>query len=196
MARQEIDPRLMAPEPSRRRVAVGAAVVLVLVGLGVSVLSALLAPRGESVELAAAPSGPPPSILVHVLGAVARPGLYELAEGSRVVDALTAAGGFAEDADRGAINLARVLGDAEQVVVPVLGAVEGSAGAVAGDGRVNLNTADAAALDTLPRIGPALAARIIAWREANGGFRSVEDLLDVGGIGSTTLEGLRPLVTV
>ena len=77
--------------------------------------------------------------------------------------------------------------------MPAVGEVVASAGA--GDGLVNLNTADAAALDTLPRIGPALAERILAWREKNGPFASVEDLLDVPGIGDAILEGLRDLVT-
>ncbi|MBO9579079.1 MAG: helix-hairpin-helix domain-containing protein, partial [Microbacteriaceae bacterium] len=96
-------------------------------------------------------------------------------------------------------NLARVLIDAEQVVVPVAGAVP-AAGAgppgVASDGRVDLNTADRAALETLPRVGPAMADRIIAWRTENGGFRSVDDLRQVSGIGDKTFDALVGLVTV
>ncbi len=142
------------------------------------------------------------SIYVHILGQVVRPGLYELRDGSRAVDIVAAAGGFTEQADPAGLNLARFLSDGEQIVVPAVGepaAPGGGQGAgtgVSADGRVNLNTADAAALDTLPRIGPAMAERIIAWREANGRFTAVEDLLDVAGIGDATLAGLRDLVRV
>lgn len=192
---------IVGPPRSRWRVALGAAVVLVLVGLGAAVLSAVLRPEAPSLQVvggaesgsaadgAAVASAP---LVVHVLGAVVAPGLYEVPTGARVVDAIAAAGGFTADADRGGVNLARVLIDAEQVLVPVVGA----AGVESGGGLVNLNTADAAALQTLPRVGPALADRIITWREANGGFRSVDDLLSVSGIGDKTFEGLRALVTV
>ena len=126
------------------------------------------------------------------------PGLYELSEGDRAVDAVAAAGGFTPEADPGGINLARLLSDGEQLVVPAVGEAargirSGSAGA--GSGTINLNVADAATLDTLPRIGPAMAQRIIDWREANGRFSSVDDLLAVTGIGQKTLDGLRDLVT-
>lgn len=138
------------------------------------------------------------SVFVHVSGAVAAPGLYVLEDGARVVDAIAAAGGFAADAERAAVNLARPLSDGEQVAVPVQGAApaQGATPAPAGDGRVNLNTADATQLDTLPRIGPAMAERIIQWRESNGRFTSVEDLLAVPGIGEKMLEALRDAVTV
>jgi len=133
---------------------------------------------------------------VHVSGAVNAPGLYILDTDARVLDAIAAAEGFRDDADDDAVNLARPLSDGEQLVVPVVGAVPTQPQAVPGDGRVNLNTADEAALDTLPRIGPALAARIIEWREANGRFTTVEDLLAVPGFGDKMLESLRALVTV
>ena len=94
------------------------------------------------------------------------------------------------------MNLARPVSDGEQLHVPATGEDADAADAAPpGDGRVNLNTADAAALDTLPRIGPAMAARIIEWRDANGRFTSVEDLLSVPGIGDKMLETLRDLVT-
>ncbi len=134
-------------------------------------------------------------VYVHVSGAVRRSGLYRLRDGARVVDAVAVAGGFAEDADEAGINLARPLSDGEQLVVPKEGEQPPDA-AAQGDGRINLNTADAADLETLPRIGPALAERIIAWREANGRFTSVEDLLAVPGIGDKMLESLRDLVAV
>jgi competence protein ComEA len=140
-------------------------------------------------------------VFVHVAGAVRAPGLYRLVDGARVVDAVAAAGGYADDADRGVLNLARTVSDGEQIVVPVIGAVAAppagaSAPAGGGDGRVNLNTADATALDTLPRIGPAMAQRILDWRDDNGRFTSVDDLLAVPGIGDKMLEALRELVTV
>ncbi len=146
----------------------------------------------------AEPSAQPAALYVHVFGAVAQPGLYRLTDGARVVDVVAAAGGLLSDADSGAVNLARLLTDGEQLYVPVRGEVpaEAAPGAPPGDGRVNLNTADAAALDTLPRIGPAMAERILAWRDENGRFTSVEDLLAVPGIGEKMLEGLRDRVTV
>lgn len=140
-------------------------------------------------------------VYVHVAGAVAVPGLYRLFAGARIVDAVAASGGFVEGADRAAVNLARPVADGEQVVVPLIGEADAAAAGgesheSSGDGRVNLNTADAAALDTLPRIGPALAQRIIDWRDENGRFTSVEDLLAVPGIGDKMLEALRDLVSV
>lgn len=141
-------------------------------------------------------AGAPASVFVHVSGAVAAPGLYVLDQGARVVDAVAAAGGFAAEADHAAVNLARPVSDGEQLHVPAVGAGPAPATESPGDGRVNLNTADTAALDTLPRIGPAMAARIIEWRDANGRFTSVEDLLSVPGIGDKMLEALRDLVTV
>ena len=138
-------------------------------------------------------------LFVHVSGAVREPGLYVLPAGARVVDAIAAAGGFADDAARDAVNLARPIDDGEQLPVPRQGEAAPPTAAPPGqapDGRVDINTADATLLETLPRIGPALAERIISWRDDNGGFTSVEDLLAVPGIGDTMLEALRDLVTV
>jgi competence protein ComEA len=139
-----------------------------------------------------------PTIYVHLLGAVSRPGLYALPPDSRAIDAVAAAGGFAEGADRAALNLARFLSDGEQVYVPREGEVAqnqpGAVGAIGG--KVNLNTADAATLETLPGVGPALAARIIAWRETNGRFTAPDDLKGVSGIGDKTFEGMQDLVTI
>lgn len=195
------------PEPARtrRRLGVGAAIVVALAALavtvGIGILRGATAPVDE-VPLAISTTGAAirsATVFVHVSGAVRAPGLYRLDDGARVMDGIAAAGGFAEGAAEDAVNLARPLADGEQLVVPVAGA-EPAAPAVGasapGDTRVNLNTADAAALDTLPRIGPALAARIVAWRDQNGRFTSVDDLLAVPGIGDKMLEGLRDLVTV
>lgn len=183
----------------------GAAIVVVLVALVITVVIGIV--RGASapvetvtIDEAAAPdASPSTSLYVHVSGAVAQPGLYVLRSDARVVDAIAAAGGFAADAEESGINLARTLADGEQLVVPVVGEVPSAAadtGAAAGDGRVNLNTADESELDTLPRIGPAIAQRIIEWRDQHGRFTSVDDLLAVPGIGEKMLTALRDLVTV
>ncbi|GAA3209482.1 ComEA family DNA-binding protein [Microbacterium terregens] len=187
----------------RTRLGLGAAVVVVLLALtvtvGIGILRGATAPV-ESVTVADAgesDAAPPASVYVHVSGSVSAPGLYVLHEGARVVDAVAAAGGFAAGADEMAVNLARPISDGEQLHVPTAGESATLAQTTApGDGRVNLNTAQVAELDTLPRIGPALAARIIEWRDANGRFTSIEDLLAVPGIGDKMLEALRDLVTV
>lgn len=176
--------------------------MLVLVGLGSAVLVSVLAPSGASTT-EVGPVAPETTlsataseaILIHVLGAVERPGLYELAAGDRTMDAIAAAGGFTDVADRDHLNLAKPLTDGEQLRVPAIGEVIAEP-MEASDGRVNLNTADAAALDTLPRVGSAMAERIIQWREDNGGFTAVEDLMSVSGIGQKTFDSLKDLVTV
>lgn len=136
------------------------------------------------------------ALYVHVLGEVGHPGLYELDAGARVVDALAAAGGTTDAADLAAINLARLLTDGEQLRVPSVEERAAEDEGNADDGLIDLNTADQAALETLPRIGPALAQRIIAWRDEHGRFASVDDLLAVSGIGEKMLAGMRDLVRV
>ncbi len=136
-------------------------------------------------------------LYVHVLGQVEQPGLYVLDTGARVVDALAVAGGTLDDADLKTVNLARPLSDGEQLIVPAIGAAsEDGSSTAAGDGLVDINNADQQALETLPGIGPALAQRIISWREENGRFRAVDDLLAVPGIGDSVLGGLKDLVRV
>jgi competence protein ComEA len=145
-------------------------------------------------------------VVVHVAGAVASPGVRRLPPGSRVVDALDAAGGALPGADLARVNLAAPLVDGQQVYVPKpgeqppmagagAGGAAGSAGAVPG-ALVNLNTATAEQLDTLPGVGPATAAAIIAHRDRHGPFTSVDQLVDVRGIGEAKLEQLRDLVAV
>lgn len=211
------DDPLAASRTHRVRVGVGAAVVLVLVGLGIAVLVSAVSAAGGTRTVIDAPGteavqdadgqviAEPESvaIFVHILGEVRRPGLVQLREGDRIIDAVAAAGGYTDTADRDYLNLARVVSDGEQLLVYAQGeapAPASSVGAggtgVGANGTVNLNTADATALETLPRVGPALAARIIQWREANGRFRSIEDLMSVSGIGEKTFAGLRDLVTV
>lgn len=189
----------------RRRLGVGAVIVLVLLAFAVTVGIGLF--RGATgAEIVAsdgatpAPSSVPPTagVYVHVAGAVRTAGLYRLEIGDRVADAIAQAGGFADDAERGGVNLARTVTDGEQIVVPVIGAASpAEAGATgATSGPLDLNTATREQLDTLPRIGPALADRILTWRDENGRFTSVDDLGSVPGIGEKMLENLRDLVRV
>ncbi|WP_167046891.1 ComEA family DNA-binding protein [Salinibacterium sp. ZJ454] len=207
-----IEPR---PLGARLRVGVGAAIVLVIVALGSAVFIAAITPQGAATTVApntvapntapaAVADSPAPAggevaasaIFVHVLGSVQTPGLYALHEGARTVDAVAAAGGFADTADTGGVNLARFVTDGEQLYVPALGeAAPPAAPGAEVPGKVNLNTADLTQLDTLPRVGPAMAERIIQWRDANGGFQVIEDLMSVTGIGQKTFDGLRELVT-
>lgn len=144
-------------------------------------------------------------IAVHVAGAVAHPGVYRLPSGSRVADAVAKAGPL-PDADLDALNLAKVLKDGEKIPVPsklteaTAPGAPAPAGAAKGTGstggKVNINTADVNELDRLPGIGPALAERIVRYREENGPFTSVDDLLNVSGIGEKKLEALRDYATV
>lgn len=183
-----------------------AALLAVAIGTAISMMGSSSA---SQVILANDPSAAPtPSstesvgtLYVHVTGAVNEPGLVTVSVGARLVDAIAAAGGFAANAEQSGVNLARTVKDGEQIVVPVVGAVSAAgqpaaAGSTGTGGLINLNSADAAALETLPRVGPAMAARIIAWREAHGGFTSVDDLRQVTGIGEKTFAEIAPLVTV
>ncbi|GLZ47187.1 hypothetical protein Acsp06_33720 [Actinomycetospora sp. NBRC 106375] len=177
---------------------------------GPSSVAAVPGPPGAP-GAAPADAGP---IVVSVSGRVARPGLVRLAPGSRVGDAVEAAGGAAPDADLTGLNLAARLTDGEQVVVgvPTPAAPAGAAGpaaggapagvpadgaaAAGGGGRVNLNTATLEQLDQLPGVGPVTAQRILEWRTQNGRFGAVEQLQEVSGIGDARFATLRDLVTV
>jgi competence protein ComEA len=210
------------------RMGIGAVVALLIAAAVVGVLVSAAAQQGSSVAVptaafgSSAPAGPSTApataggqVLVHVTGAVHRPGLVALAPGSRVVDAVAAAGGLAEDANPAGVNLARPVADGEQLAVPKVGdppaagaasgagvgGAAGGAGAASGGGAsagapVNLNTATEAELETLPRIGPALAQRILDWRQANGRFAQISDLMKVSGIGQKLFDGLKDRVVV
>jgi len=239
VASDEVDAVPAQPRVVRPAAALTAAVVAVVVGL-VAWLHAQgsgdavqLAPRESrtSVSPAAAAAGsgpalpatsPAPSsagVVVDVEGRVRRPGLQRLPPGARVADAVRGAGGTTSGAVLTALNLARLLADGEQVVVPgpgdpvpagvgggggpggvASGGATGGTGGTGGTGAagspLDLNTATEAGLDELPGVGPVLAGRIIAWRTQHGRFTSVDELAEVPGIGPKVLERLRPLVRV
>ncbi|MFC3491015.1 helix-hairpin-helix domain-containing protein [Glycomyces rhizosphaerae] len=188
-----------------RWVLVIVALVVAAVGLSVTLLS-----WPDSEPAATAPATPveateaePKTIVVSVAGAVKEPGIVELEAGSRVADAIEAAGGLTDGADPGFLNLARVVADGDLVAVPDAAASGAAAPAPGGDsdgagtgGLVNINVAGAAELDALKGIGPVLAERIIEYREANGSFQSLDELSEVSGIGSALLEQLREQVTL
>ena len=148
----------------------------------------------------AAPSAP--EVVVDVAGKVREPGIVQLPAGSRVVDAVEAAGGARRGVDLSGLNLARVLVDGEQVVVgiPAPAGVAASAASAPGTGPpgalVNINTATQTELETLPGIGPVTAQAILQWRTDNGAFSAVDELMEVSGIGEATLADLAPFVTV
>jgi competence protein ComEA len=165
--------------------------------------------RADSSSVATAPtSDAPATVLVHVAGAVNQPGVYELATGARVADAVTAAGGATAEADPNALNLAAPVIDGDRVEVPVVGsappgdsgtghshAVTDGSAAGATIGPVDLNQASAGELEALPGIGPATAAAIVEYRTQSGPFGGVDDLLDVPGIGPAKLDAIRDAVT-
>ncbi len=158
-----------------------------------------IAPSSDAVPTTLATT----AVVVHVAGAVAVPGVYELPPGARVRDAVAAAGGPTPDANWDALNLAAVVVDASRVYVPLVGE-EVAPGSALGDGQsspvapvgpIDVNLADVALLETLPGVGPATAAAIVTERERNGPFLGVDDLDRVPGIGPAKLAALRDLVT-
>ncbi len=142
------------------------------------------------------------TVTVDIAGKVRRPGIAVLEAGARVVDALRAAGGARPGVDLTDLNLARLLVDGEQIVVgiaaPAVGLPSGAASSTAAPtgALVDINTADQVALESLPEVGPVTAQAILAWRDANGGFTAVSELLEVDGIGDATLAAMAPFVTV
>ena len=135
-------------------------------------------------------------IRVHVCGAVSSPGVVALPEGSRAEDALQAAGGFAEDAWRDYINLAEKVSDGQKLYFPTLEEAETMTAQDTGTGLVNINSADIAALSTLPGIGEAKARDIIAYREAHGAFENCEDIMKVPGIKTSVYSKISDMITV
>lgn len=179
-------------------IALGMVLVAVSIGIGLARVdaagtgqAAALQPIVTAPELSDVGSG---EITVYVSGPVASPGVLRLPSGAIIADAIAAAGGALPGAQLEAINLAQTLTDGEQVVVPGPETVE--SGSSGGDGRIPINRATASELEALPGVGPVLAERIVAHREANGPFQTPEDLLDVPGIGEAKLEAIRDLIRV
>jgi len=179
-----------------RRILAFAAVAVLLVATVVAWFSW---PRPEAVAepTEVVTGGPTPAatlLVVSVAGKVRRPGLVEVPVGSRVADAIAAAGGVADPADLGLLNLARKVVDGELIVVGATGTGSGTGSQAAGP--INLNAATVTDLDTLPGVGPVLAQRIVDYRDANGGFASVDELRQVDGIGAARFADLKDQVTV
>jgi competence protein ComEA len=197
------------PVPTRSQIAAYAVAALIVVILGVRFMhgqahGAAAAAAGDGTT-AGAPavrveSRPAGAALVHVAGAVQRPGVYRMRDGERIQDAVRRAGGARRGADLNAINLAAKVADGQQVVVPrrvTAGAAQAGTAAEAGTPSqppVSLNTATAEQLDTLDGVGPATAQKILDWRREHGGFRSIDDLGEVPGIGPKKLAALRTKV--
>jgi competence protein ComEA len=176
----------------------------VLIGL---VLGGLLwiivrSPRGETVNILPPPTAAP--LILDVSGAVPRPGVYELPQGSRVIDAVDAAGGFLAEADKSTLNLAAPVSDGQKLDIPFLAGMEPPAAIVEDPALppevtgelIDINTATLEELETLPGIGPTLAQAIIDYRDENGPFYDISDLLFVDGIGDVTFERIMDLITV
>ena len=174
----------------------------ILFGLFLAALVWVVArnPSGEAVILRPVPTEKP--LIVHITGAVPRPGVYALPMGARVQDGVSAAGGFLAEAEKSQINLAALLEDGEKLDIPY---IEGASPVLATPGPtvvaattelININTASLAELDTLPGIGPTTAQKIIDYREQNGPFISTEDIINVSGIGSVSYERFKDLITV
>ena len=178
---------------------------LLAIGLAVAVAAVLLAPR--VLHHGAAHVVIPPlrtathvrapataQLVVDVAGAVRQPGLYHLAAGTRIADAVAAAGGATAKADVTLVNLAAPLADGEQVLVPARGSASSAGGTPSPTAPLDLNSANAEELDALPGIGPATAQKIIDYRQAHGPFRSLDELEGVPGIGPSKVEQLKGLV--
>ena len=169
--------------------------IVVVVALAVAVGAGVwFGSRNDTPDVLAATTGVsyttgPEAIVVHVSGAVNRPGLVTVPSSARVADAIAGAGGAATGADLGNLNLASSVSDGDQIVVPLVGAAKMPGQAA--DRGIDLNRATAAQLEDLPGVGPVLAGRIVAFRDLHGGFTAVEDLLDVGGIGEAKLAAMR-----
>lgn len=185
-----------------------AALLAVVLLVGLVVAGRRLADTGTARQATAAPApleqmetAAPARLVVHVAGAVRRPGLYRLSDHARVADAIARAGGGTRSADLDAVNLAAPVVDGSQILVPVRappirsGGGGGPAAAEPAGGKVHLSTATLEQLDGLPGVGPVTAQKIVDWRSANGPFRSVDDLDAIPGIGPARIEQLRDLVT-
>ena len=148
-------------------------------------------PEGEAVPLRPPPE--PAPVSVHITGAVVSPGLYDIPEGSRVMDAVTAAGGFLPIADQELINLAAIVDDGSKINITKRSYYDTGGG---GSSRININTASLDELDSLPGVGPSTAQAIIDYRRQFGNFQRTDALTDVTGIGPATYDRIKDLITV
>lgn len=187
------------------------ALVGVLAGFALAGLLMFIsrAPAGQPIVLQPAPTKEP--IAVHIIGAVPRPGLYEFAEGARVQDAIDAAGGLLASANVSVINLAALIEDGQQLTIPYKDGEMPQAGSSedalvlpgepapeplsesSGD-KININTASLEELDELPGIGPTIAQRIVDYRTENGPFQTIEDIMNVSGVGPSTFDNIKELI--
>jgi competence protein ComEA len=172
-----------------------------LVAAGIFLINAITAPTEAAVSVPAQSEiteveVQAAEIYVHVVGEVQSPGIYQLSSGARLIDAVFAAGGLSKLADQSSVNLARELTDGEQVVVFRTGEAPAVTGAMSQASRISLNQSSALELEQLPGVGPALAGRIVDWREANGGFKKKEDLLNISGIGDKLFAGIKDEVVL
>ncbi|MFM7013550.1 MAG: helix-hairpin-helix domain-containing protein [Actinomycetota bacterium] len=192
--KQQVVAALSGDQKVSRQLLFYLAALVAVISLILVLVNAPETPKGEF-EVSQEESGDIVGYLfVHIVGEVENPGIYQLPIGARLVDAVFLAGGLTAEADNSSINLARELSDGEQIVVYKIG--ENLEQAVESGGLISINRASESQLETLPGIGPALAARIIAYREANGGFKSKNDLMKVSGIGEKLLSGLVDLITL
>lgn len=197
---------------NRQQVLVWSAVGLVILLVGGNYLRGHLSQDGEpsaavtlaqSTSAANTAASSPALIKVHIAGAVAWPGLYELEEGSRVDDAIARAGGALEGADLSRVNLAAKLADGQQIVVPFVGEPAVSAadagmtgGASAFEAKVNINTASPQQLEEIDGVGPKTAEKIVAYRDEHDGFKNIEELMEVPGIGPSKFESMQDQVCI
>lgn len=180
-----------------------------LVGLVAFLLVLLVRSPRDTIVLEVARQSDPDQVSVWVGGEVAQPGLYQLQRGSRVSDAIAAAGGLNPGTNAGGLSMAKMIADADEIFVPGVAAPEATPPAVAADtsataapagitstSLININTADSAALEALPGVGPAIAGRIIEYRTAHGGFTTIDELEAVSGISARMVDEFRPYITV
>jgi competence protein ComEA len=174
--------------------AVVAAVVFLINGLTTNQEKPIQISATESSDLVSIQEA---TLFVHIVGEVREPGIYQLEIGSRLIDAVFAAGGLTKVADEASVNLARELTDGEQVIIFKIGDAQSAQSASQqGMTQISLNRATQSELEELPGVGPALAQRIIDWRSANGGFKKKEDLLNISGIGDKLFAGLKDSVSL
>ncbi|MBT9130789.1 MAG: ComE operon protein 1 [candidate division WS2 bacterium] len=179
--------------------------ILIIVGIllllsGVGGLGYYLLTPSEPPEIISEipPTTPaePVEIVVSLAGAVNNPGVYTLKAGDRLYQVIELAGGFTEEAATENVNLARLLIDEDHIYIPKKGEVTDNPSSPTTGGKININTATQVSLETLPGIGPALASRIISYRQTNGPFKTIEEIKEVSGIGDKRFEDIKDLITV